>query len=136
MKAKKAETTNNTAQTSKLVVDHRTNDAGDHEIMIGNLRVVLVPDGGMWFAQGLEIDYAAQGTNIDDAKKCFESGLTSTVEQHLKVYGSISKLLTSAPDEIWKELLFARGAVRHSYSNVTTHQLPFERIDYIERQCA
>src|ERR1039458_1707330 len=66
-----------------------SHDGIHHVVGIGNLRVVIVPDGDFWFAQGLEIDYAVQGASEKDAKKKFEDGLEHTIEEHLKIHGTI-----------------------------------------------
>ena len=53
-----------------------TVSTGDtHVVGIGNLRVAIETDGKFWTAQGLEIDYIAQGDDLEDAKKQFEDGL-------------------------------------------------------------
>ena len=119
---------------------HAKHKDGLHHIVgIGNLRVVLVPDGDVWFAQGLEIDYAAQGNTEADARKQFENGLTSTIQEHLRIYGTIQKLLKVAPQSVWNELLYDSGAQRKLYTQVTGHEiaaLPFGGIQYIAMAAA
>lgn len=107
-----------------------------HVVGIGNLRVILVPDGDFWFAQGLEIDYAAQGKSKPDAKRKFENGLLSTIQQHLKIHGSIEKLLKIAPPAVWKEFLYDPAGQANFYSQVSAHTidaLPFGGIEYIQQ---
>ncbi|MBI1955183.1 MAG: hypothetical protein HYS38_02205 [Acidobacteria bacterium] len=112
---------------------------------IGDLRVVICPDGDFWFAQGLEIDYAAQGKSPKDAKKQFSDGLSATVEQHLQIYGNIEKLLKAAPPEVWKDTLLSAGAIAKRYSAVMLYHVerqavpdsiqgvfPFQGINYLE----
>jgi hypothetical protein len=99
---------------------------GQHVVGLGNIRVFLVPDGNAWFAQGLEIDYAAQGSSASEAKKHFEIGLSATIEQHLKIKGSIDGLLKFAPTEVINELLGLDGEARHYYSSISAHKLPAE----------
>lgn len=125
-------------QPDETMAIHAHDDCGEHHVVgIGNLRVILVPDGKYWFAQGLEIDYAAQGDSIEDAKKQFEDGLTATVQQHLRMFGNIEKLLKVAPTEAWLDL-WTNAKARHSrYSQLSTHEiirntLPFDAIDYVE----
>lgn len=120
---------------------HGHNESGsEHVVGLLNLRVVIVPDGKLWFAQGLDIDYAAQGTSIEDAKKQFEDGFVATVHEHLKVFGTIDKLLSVAPNEVWQEMLYAPKAKHQLYSQVSTHSiakegeleaLPFKGIEYL-----
>jgi len=114
-----------------------TEDGSTHAVLIGNLRVVLLEEHGSWFAQGLEIDYAAQGNSIESVKKNFEDGFAATVDQHIRIYGTIEKLLVAAPPEVWQDVLHAQ-CIRKSYSQITFHRgvnqkvLPFEGIDYLE----
>ena len=76
-------------------------DDEQHAVLIDSLRVVLTKDGDQWFAQGLEVDYAAAGSSQDDVKSRFEQGLAATVREHLKVYGSVEKVLRVAPQSAW-----------------------------------
>ena len=111
---------------------------GDHAVAIWNLSVLIVPDGDFWFAQALEIDYGAQGSSIEDAKKHFEEGLAATIHQHLKVHGDIQKLLKFAPNEILREAAAKKSSIK-PYLQVSFHKvvdeasrkaLPFDGIDY------
>ena len=106
-----------------------------HVVGIGNLRVAIESDGKSWTAQGLEIDYIAQGADLEDAKKQFEDGLACTIHQHLRIYGSIERLLSPAPREVWKEVLNP-AAIRARYSQVSIHAaikeaFGFEQVDYL-----
>ena len=106
-----------------------------HVVGIGNLRVAIETDGKSWTAQGLEIDYMAQGHDLEDAKKQFEDGLACTIDQHLRVYGNIDSLLSPAPREVWKEVLNPK-AIRARYSQISVHQIikeafGFENLDYL-----
>jgi hypothetical protein len=107
-----------------------------HVVGIGNLRVFILPDGPFWFAQGLEIDYAAQGNSIEDAKKNFENGLAATIDLHLKVHQNIEDLLEPAPREVLQEAVRELDSLQ-LYSQVSVHEtgrpqwaLPFGGIDY------
>jgi hypothetical protein len=100
---------------------------GEHQAVgIGNLHVLIVPDGNFWFAQGIEIDYAAQGSTIDEAKKNFEDGLVLTIEQNLNVYQTIEGILTPAPAYIQLEALKLKGSVQ-SYGQVSLHHAMTEK---------
>lgn len=70
---------------------------------VKSLHVMLLPDGDGWFAQGLEIDYAACGSTMEEAKKHFAHGLVLTFSEHLTMYGDIAKALVVAPQEAWEE---------------------------------
>ena len=50
---------------------HGVSQEGDHLVGIGNLRVLIEKEGNFWFAQGLEIDYVAQGDTMEAVQKEF-----------------------------------------------------------------
>jgi hypothetical protein len=110
-----------------------------HAVALGSVRVLLREEAGEWFAQGVEIDYAATGTTPEEAKDRFERGLAATVHLHLSRFGSVERLLKFAPEAVWQRLK-ARGA--YAFSMVTVHdlaadlgrdavKLPFERLVYL-----
>lgn len=107
----------------------------EQAVGIGNLRVFIVPDGKFWFAQGLEIDYAAQGDSPEEAKKHFEEGLEATIDLHLRMYDNIEKLLRRAPNEVLLEATQNQNSI-HLYWQISFHEktkedpLPFGGIDY------
>jgi hypothetical protein len=116
-------------------------DGAEHLVGIGNLRVVLYNDDGSWFAQGLEIDYFAEGQSLPDVQERFRNGLSATIDYHLKVYGGISGILQAAPPEVWKEFLEGGATARKRYSQVSFHAgsedlgmlLPFAGVDFYEK---
>ena len=123
---------------------HLKNDEG-HVVGIGNLRVVIVQDGPFWFAQGLEIDYAAQGSSEEDVRKQFEDGLFCTIDEHLTVFGKITNFLKPAPVKVWKDLLYDPVADVNRYSQLSWHEsitpkpvtnTPFEGIRYLQQKKA
>lgn len=122
MSAKKASTKKAVAKKKpqQATALHLT-DGNDHLIGIKALRVLLSKDGNCWFAQGLDIDYAAAGATLDEAKSNFEQGLALTVSQHLKLHGSIDKFLVVAPQEAWDE--FYKTDSECTHLRLTTFQL-------------
>jgi hypothetical protein len=136
MKKKKKE------KAASAVAFHGETNDGTNVVGIGNLRVVILEDDGTWFAQGLEIDYAAQGDSLEGVKKNFEEGLCATIHLHLKTYSTIERLLKSAPSSVWKEMLYSELSGLQRYSQVSFHRnvtecmpkLPFEGIEYIQRE--
>ncbi len=111
-----------------------------HKVVgIGNLRVLIVPDGKFWFAHGLEIDYGAQGDSVDDAKRNFQEGLLKTIEMHLKVNGNIDELLTFAPSSVLREASKKKNSIE-LYMHVSAHEISeefeqnflFAGIDYLK----
>lgn len=121
---------------------------GIHVVGIGDLRVVIVPDGDSWFAQGLEIDYAAQGSSVEDVKKRFEDGLVATIQEHLRIYGDIERILKVSPTEVWSDILLSAGASPKRLTVVSVYRVekkslpkemsrfPFDGINYFEAACS
>lgn len=117
---------------------------GTATVKIGPLKVVVVPDGKLWFAQGLEIDYAAQGTSPEDAKKNFHEGLAASVHENLKRFGTMKKLVRPAPPEVWVEMLYgplSTRAEKYTFTQETLHFIPeleklFQSISFIEQRAA
>jgi hypothetical protein len=96
-------------------------DDESHCVGIGNLRVVITRDGKGWFAQGLEIDYAAGGPTLAKVKKNFERGLKGTINLHLQMYETIDKLLKPAPTSVWKRTYWAGGHKHYAFSQISFH---------------
>jgi hypothetical protein len=124
------------AKGKKPVAVQVCNESGDlHGVALRHIRVIIVPDGASWFAQGVDIDYAAQGESVDDAKANFERGLRATIDQHLKVYGTIKGILECAAPEILGNLVIESSAQFESYSQVSAHDihksLPYAQINYL-----
>jgi hypothetical protein len=129
---------------SAAMAIHASDPAGKlHGVGIWDLRVFIVPDGKFWFAQGLEIDLAAQGNSIEEAKANFEVGLESSIDLHLRMYENIQGLLKLAPSSVWQEALQNRSRI-NIYSQVSLHDLgahsamalPFDNITYLVAKAA
>jgi hypothetical protein len=125
-----------------FAVHGQTDDGLQHIVGLGNLRVVLLEEDGVWFAQSLDIDYAAQGDSIEDVKSRFSRGLFQTVKTHITLYGSIEKLLRPAPAEVWKETMLS-GTQFKRYTQVGMHKLseedgglPYDKIEYLKAAAA
>ena len=110
-----------------------------HAVLIQSLRVIIMREGDQWFAQGLELDYAAAGESQDDVKSRFENGLSATISEHLKVYGSVEKILKVAPQDAWNLWLTERH--RYKLDHTSFHAIgadeatvgfPFSGIAYLE----
>jgi hypothetical protein len=125
---------------SGSVAVHGSADDVHHVVGLGNIRVIIVPDGSAFFAQGLEIDFVSQGSTVEQAKKNFEIGLQATIEQHIKIYGHINGLLQPAPASVWKELIADKVAMRNRFWHFSEHTiqpqgaLPYEGIKYLVEQ--
>jgi hypothetical protein len=85
------------------------------------------------------MDYASQGSSIEEAKQHFEDGLSATIQQHLRVYGSIKRLLAFTPSEVLVDALVDKASKVELYSQVSLHHigpaiqqaLPFDGISYL-----
>jgi hypothetical protein len=122
-------------KTRIVAIQGTKKDGSEHIVGIGNLRVMITNDDGSWFAQGMEIDFAAEGATLEEAKANFEHGLCESINEHLNIYGTIEKLLVPAPKDAWVDLINA-AAMKKLYSQLTLHKtdlhktLPFESIQY------
>ncbi len=105
-----------------------TPDGSAHLVGIDNLQVLITERDGCWFAQGLEIDYAAEGRDLDDVRRAFEQGLALTIAANLRRFKTIEHLLRPAPEEVQRQ---AAGAIRNRYSQISTHVFPFA-IQFLE----
>jgi hypothetical protein len=66
--------------------------------MSNDIRVMILTDDGSHFAQGIEVDYCAQGNSVDDVKRRFAEGLLATLRSNVKK-GVINNVLLPAPAE-------------------------------------
>jgi len=118
--------------------------AKQYKVVVWNLHVVVTNDDGGWFAQGLELDYAAEGTSLETVKKHFEDGLAATVQAHLTIHGNLEQFFRPAPPEVWQELSNAAATKKMILRHISTHDVqaqlppPFEAIEYamMEREGA
>lgn len=135
-------------------------DGSTHAVGFGDLRVMILEEDGIWYAQGMEVDYIAEGSSLEAAQKAFEEGLALTIAANLKHCGNIEDLLQPASAEVWAEF-YQQDSGRYLYSTVSTHvidqqfeevlmvattnaqakpaavtRLPFNRINYLAAQAA
>jgi hypothetical protein len=116
---------------------------GTGVVGIGNLNVVLLKEDGVWFAQGLEIDYLVQGATMAEVKANFVKGLCDTLHQNVQKNGTIKPVLKLAPKEVWDELVFNLSAKLRGLSVVSicpnpetpaAECLPFRNIQFVEQE--
>jgi hypothetical protein len=100
---------------------HGQTQDGTNIVMIDKLRVALMRDGNAWVAQGLEIDYAAEGSSVDDAKDQFQIGLMLTLRENIRVFGHIKGVLRVVPQDVWNGLM-AENILRQVHSQVSAHK--------------
>ena len=72
---------------------------------------------------GLDIDYGARGSSLDDVTEQFESGLVATIQEHLKIYGTIENVLQVAPPTVWKNLLL-QPSILARLTQLSFHEVP------------
>ncbi len=77
------------------------------EVVIEGLRVLVTSNEDGWVAQGLEIDYAAGGTSVQDVLERFATGLACTLDEHFKAFGTVEGMLKHAPEDVWKAFFSA-----------------------------
>lgn len=112
----------------------------NHTVAILSMRVIIVQDSpNTWFAQSLDINYAAGGLSIEEVKRNFEQGLSGTLKAHLEKFGNIDRIMQSPPFEDWGHLLenagqfeFSMGESHRLDQDILTHHLPYQGIAYIE----
>ena len=101
--AKMAETNGSNKLSSNKPFAFQGKKGNAFAVFLAHIKVLVLNDDGSWFAQGLDIDYAAQGTSLEDVKKRFEDGLEKTLIEHLKSRGNISGVLQVAPKQYWEK---------------------------------
>ncbi len=88
-------------------------DAGLVLTQAGALRAMALPDGPYWFVQGLEVDYAEQGSSLEQAFEHFERGLRETIElrvsQQQRLCRSVGAPLDGSTDGGWRWRWLSHG---------------------------
>ncbi len=70
-----------------------------HAVAFDSLRVLIIKDGDEWFAQSIDIDYAATGSSLENVQRNFELGLSATIKAHLERFGNIERIMRTPPLE-------------------------------------
>ncbi len=137
------------AEAAHITKNH--DDGCTHTVGFGDLRVMVLEEDGIWYAQGMEVDYIAQGVTKEDAMRAFEDGLAKTIRANLEHVGHIRGLLQTADSETWGEFYSQSEDGQYFYSCVSKHalkersdepsmvafsKLPFEQIAYMCPQAA
>jgi len=100
-----------------------------------DLQVILANSDDVWIAQALEIDYAAEGTTPEEAKKNFEDGLFATIQEHLTVFNTLDNFIKPAPAKLWLSLV-KDNVTALFFSQISIHEFPFKTIHYYLPQAA
>ncbi len=117
-----------TKQHRTSAVHVRSEDGTKHIVGISDLQVLITQCEDHWFAQGIEIDYGAEGKNLDDVRRSFEYGLAATISAHLKEFQTIERLLRPAPEFVRQRIA---SGIANRYSQLSRHLFPF-RIEFLE----
>jgi hypothetical protein len=110
---------------------------GSHVVELKNIHVAIYPSttSKYWIAQGFEIDYVAQGDDVEGVKSAFEVGLAATIHQHLKSNGDINGFLDAAPADVRLKALeqvFANPeSIKATYSQVSVHDVPVLNVEFL-----
>lgn len=128
----------------KTTAEHLRDEDHDY-VKLGDLGVLVARDGDWWFAQGLEIDYTAQGKSDEEAIENFTRGLMATADAYLEEFGSIEKFLRPSTD-VLRELAKASERKLLKVTIKSMHELhrlpdkeaavralPFSGIRFFER---
>jgi hypothetical protein len=73
------------------------------------VKVIVVPDEGSFFAQGIEEDYGAQGGSVEDALTTFKRGMELTIRTRRK--RGLDDLTGPPPQSVMDEFSATAGAV-------------------------
>jgi hypothetical protein len=97
---------------------------GANLVAIGNLRVLVRQDADdVWVAQGLEIDYCAEGDTKEEAQEAFATGLQLTIRENLRMFQSLSGILKTAPPETWNDFLTCVMAEQLVLTQTSLHDI-------------
>jgi hypothetical protein len=110
-----------------------------HFVAVWNLRVWVTEENGWFFAQGLEVDYAAQGSSLEEVMEIFHEGFVRSIDAHLREHGNVRAFLKPVSAEILMEFNAHKGdskPVRTMSLHVTETKQPAEvpttNIDFYE----
>lgn len=125
--------------SSKAQALHTTN-GNQHSVIFKSLRVIIVKDGETFFAQSIDISYAASGDSLKNVQDNFERGLSATLKAHLEAFGNIDQIMQTPPAEEWANLLKCdHGA--YDLTTISQHtiqgcqsfeSLPYTNIEYLD----
>lgn len=96
-------------------------------IGLANLRVILFTEDLSWFAQGIDIDYLAEGSTEEEAKKNFEEGLCGTLHAYYSKYGTIRGRLRAASRQLVREV-----AAQENAKGATFGSISIQKLDWVD----
>lgn len=103
------------------------------------LRVVLVPEGDEWTAQGLEFDYAVKAKTRDATVQRFEQGVCDALNGFMERHGTWEGRLKRAAQATWDQWLRASPELELTdvirfppMHGVSEFKMPFSFFAYLE----
>jgi hypothetical protein len=73
---------------------------------LGTVEIDVQPDGPVWFVDGINVDYGAQGDTIEEAVHNFRDGLEATIKLQLERLG---ELRLRKPSTAWRDSCIFAG---------------------------
>lgn len=110
---------------------HVCDEHNKHTIAMQYIRVLIVQDDdNTWYAQSMDIDYAASGTTLENVQENFAKGLIGTLKANLEKFGHIRRVMESPPLSDWVHLL-TQNPQTYAHNNVSSHHV-IESPAYVE----
>ncbi|HWW61332.1 MAG TPA: hypothetical protein VN181_08190 [Thermoanaerobaculia bacterium] len=78
-------------------------------LAIWSLRVWITEEAGYFVAQGLEVDYAAQGRTREEAMQLFSEGFARTIDAHLREFESADAFLKPVSAQLLMDFNARKG---------------------------
>jgi len=95
------------------------------------LRVAVVRDGDAWFAQGLDVDYFAQGSTPEEAETNFTAGLKTMIRLHANEFGHLRYVVPppASVSQEYAKLKFAKTE-KVAFQSANAALVPYRRIQF------
>lgn len=111
----------------------------NHAVCVAALRVIISEGDGGWYAEGVEIDYAAFGQTIEEVQLNFELGFIRTIHLHIAKFGNLNKFIKWAPQSVLEKLPQSKPYKIDTFSthNIEVESvLPISSINYLQLSVA
>lgn len=93
-------------------MDNRIADEPALPGKLPDVEVVVFRDGRFWIAQAINVDYCSHGDTQELARRNFLLGFETTLLDHLRHFGDLSRVLVPPPESITEQLLAALATAR------------------------
>jgi hypothetical protein len=85
-----------------------------------------------WFAESLELDYAAAGNSFEEAINNFRKGLICTIHEYLKSNGNLKEFLKpNLGCEVWHQY-YNSEIISSTIVTFSVESFPFKEINFLE----